>query len=571
MQALKNNNRPVELILSLREWEEVFLKKWLAAMCKAGYLKHTSAKLHDRALGFWGVMVPFFERLKNHQSVDFYDLIDPPEDAEMDFAHFLLMESRKHRFRGVTADMFLGCFKTFIHAQEDVIQEMEADLGDKVQAMSLLRRYLDVTECLFMGDWTSMTQQEADKNLKENARRLTLEKHKVQNILDSTRDLIFLTDERGLVKEMNSASRDYFDDDEALNEPFWRLLELEGGDLDEVLRYYPIGSSQEIGLLNESVFFVLKISPLSEVSMDSEGYMVFLKNISCVVNQREQLANRLQQRTNDLEESGKLFRSLFKSAGEGLLLVDTNFRIVEANQMVCRLFAVPRDELVQQDCRSITAQGERVHLARVIRELDEQEVWVGELAGIRTTGENFPMEVTVNRVELPKRTLFHVVVRDITSRKSLEKSLQREKQHLEEMNVTLRNVMKSIDQQKREMERTVSMKIETFLLGTLEKVKNEESAHLRASYLELIRDQLIGLTNGFSKELDARLLSLTRTEMRICQFIQSGSSSKDIAETLNLSYETVQTHRKNIRRKLGLIGQGINLYTYLATKAETLA
>ncbi len=571
MQTLEKSKNPLDLILSLRDWEESFLEKWFEGMRRAGYLKHTSAKLNDRALGFWGVMAPFFERLESYQSVDFYDLIDSPQDAVKDIAEFLIMESRRHRFRGVTAEMYLGCFKTFIHSLEDIIQEMEADPYDKIQATLLLRRYLDVAECLFMGDWTNMTQQEADKNLKENTRSLTLEKHKVQNILDSTRDLVFLTDEQGLVQEMNAAGQDYFDEDEALNEPFWRLLDLEGNDLDEVLRYYPLGSSQEIGLLNDSVFFVLKISPMSEVSMVSEGYMVFLKNISCVVDQRDQLANRLQQRTNDLEESGKLFRSLFRSAGEGLLLVDINFRIVEANQMSCRLFAVPREELIQQDCRSITEQGERVHLARIISELDEEEVWVGELAGIRTTGEKFPMEVTVNRVDLPKRTLFHVVVRDITARKSLEKSLQREKQHLEEMNVTLRNVMKSIDQQKREMERTVSMKIETFLLDALEKVKIEDSAPLRANYLDLIRDQLIGLTKGFSKELDGRLLSLTRTEMRVCQLIQGGSSSKDIAGILNLSYETVQTHRKNIRRKLGLRGQGVNLYSYLVTKAEALA
>ena len=556
------NEMALELLLKIKDWEAQFLKKWYDGMGRAGYLKSTSAKLEDRALAFWGVMTPLFDRIKNHQSVDFYDLIE----TEGNIARFLIEESCRHRYRGVSADMFLGCFKTFIHAMEDVIMEIEAPPQEQNRAIAVLRRYADLAECFFMKDWTSITEKEAKNNLEETNRRLTLEKHKFQNILDSTRDLVFLTDEEGLVQEMNSAGLEYFSEDEALGKPFWQLLGLEGNDLAEVLRYYPLGASFEISLLNESVFFVLKISPMSEVSMVSEGHMLFLKNISCVVGQREKLASRLKQRTEDLEESGKLYRSLFRAAGEGLLLVDPNFRIVDANHRVCQLLGAPRDSLVGQDCRSITEPGGRVHLSRVIRELDENEIWIGELHGARCTGEEFPMEVTVNRVDLAKRTLFHVVVRDITQRKTLEGNLRQEKNHLEEMNVTLRNVMKSIHQEKQDLKRSISIKIENVLLSALDKVKKERSPLVRASYLDLIRDQLIGLTKGSSKELDGRLLSLTRTEMRVCQLIQGGSSTKDIAMHLNLSNETVQTHRKNIRRKLGLRGKGVNLYTFLASQ-----
>jgi DNA-binding NarL/FixJ family response regulator len=32
---------------------------------------------------------------------------------------------------------------------------------------------------------------------------------------------------------------------------------------------------------------------------------------------------------------------------------------------------------------------------------------------------------------------------------------------------------------------------------------------------------------------------------------------------MNLAFETVQTHRKNIRRKLGLRGKNVNLHSFL--------
>ena len=71
---------------------------------------------------------------------------------------------------------------------------------------------------------------------------------------------------------------------------------------------------------------------------------------------------------------------------------------------------------------------------------------------------------------------------------------------------------------------------------------------MRKSYLDLIREHLVGLTKGFSKELDGRFLRLTRSEMRICQHIQSGYSTKDISAAMQTSFETIQTHRKNIAR-----------------------
>ena len=550
------------VILALRDQEEAFLEKWPEHMKAAGYLELTTAKREDCAQAFWGVLEPLFIFLENSRPPDFWQLIQ----ADRTYALFAINEARVHRFRGVSAEMYLGCFKTLVHCLEEIILEMEAPGAVKAESMVLLRQYMDAVESLFVGDWTAMTQKEADKSLDETNRHLTLEKNKYQNTLESSRDLAFLTDDKGLIQEINAAVRDYYEQDEVLGEPFWRVLGMEGRDLAEVMRYYPPGQAHEISLFSDAIYFVLKLTPLSEVSLASDGYMVLLNNVSCVVGQREQLEKRIQQRTRDLEESGKLFRSLFKAAGEGILLMDTNFRIVEVNHRACDIFSMPRDQFLEQDGRLLTAPNARDTLDRLIRGLDEEEIWVGEMSGVRDTGEEFPMEVTVNRVDLAERTLFHVMVRDITPRKALENNLRREKAQLEEMNVTLRNVMKSIGREKQELEQAITKNIENFLLTALDKAKGEPSWDIRASYLNLIRDQLVGLTKGFSQEIDPSLLTLTRTEMLICQLIQAGSSSKDVAESLNLALDTVHTHRKNVRRKLGLRGRKVSLFNYLSSK-----
>lgn len=45
--------------------------------------------------------------------------------------------------------------------------------------------------------------------------------------------------------------------------------------------------------------------------------------------------------------------------------------------------------------------------------------------------------------------------------------------------------------------------------------------------------------------------------------VREGKSNKDMAELMNLSVNTVESHRHNLRKKLGLQKKKINLRTYL--------
>jgi DNA-binding NarL/FixJ family response regulator len=47
-------------------------------------------------------------------------------------------------------------------------------------------------------------------------------------------------------------------------------------------------------------------------------------------------------------------------------------------------------------------------------------------------------------------------------------------------------------------------------------------------------------------------LLLSERELEITRFVCNGMTSKEISEQLNLSLHTVETHRRNILRKLNL-------------------
>ena len=103
----------------------------------------------------------------------------------------------------------------------------------------------------------------------------------------------------------------------------------------------------------------------------------------------------------------------------------------------------------------------------------------------------------------------------------------------------------------------------TSILPSLQKLANEESSDVRMMYLDILRDQLTGLTKSSGAVSNADTVKLTKSEIQVCQLIQSGATSKDITDTMNISVDTVQTHRKNIRKKLGLSGKDVNLFAYL--------
>ncbi len=58
-------------------------------------------------------------------------------------------------------------------------------------------------------------------------------------------------------------------------------------------------------------------------------------------------------------------------------------------------------------------------------------------------------------------------------------------------------------------------------------------------------------------------LNLTPAEIQIANLIKLGKVNKEIAEIKNLSSRTIEFHRNNIRKKIGIKNKKVNLRTYL--------
>jgi DNA-binding NarL/FixJ family response regulator len=91
------------------------------------------------------------------------------------------------------------------------------------------------------------------------------------------------------------------------------------------------------------------------------------------------------------------------------------------------------------------------------------------------------------------------------------------------------------------------------VLPTVERIALEESPLVRQAYRSALEEKIANM--GVYAPDSTNLLSrLTPREMDICRLIQQGWQGRAIAQELGISFETLQTHRKNIRRKLCLKG-----------------
>ena len=58
---------------------------------------------------------------------------------------------------------------------------------------------------------------------------------------------------------------------------------------------------------------------------------------------------------------------------------------------------------------------------------------------------------------------------------------------------------------------------------------------------------------------------MTPTELEVAKLVVQGQTTKMIAEVLNTATSTVDFHRNNIRRKVGIRSSRVNLRTYLTS------
>lgn len=127
--------------------------------------------------------------------------------------------------------------------------------------------------------------------------------------------------------------------------------------------------------------------------------------------------------------------------------------------------------------------------------------------------------------------------------------MERQKQRMEEQAIAMRVLMEQMQNDR--------VRLQDHLVHNLRNcvqplIRRMLKGDMDPRDLDLLNERIDQIVEPFGQQLDNPEFGLTAREKEVCNLIQSGYASKDIAQALHLSVHTVNTHRNRIRRKLKL-------------------
>jgi DNA-binding CsgD family transcriptional regulator len=143
------------------------------------------------------------------------------------------------------------------------------------------------------------------------------------------------------------------------------------------------------------------------------------------------------------------------------------------------------------------------------------------------------------------------------------RALEEKTGELLEVNTALRVLLRTQHAHKEEVAETVHANAIQLVLPHLAKLQKSQLSKKQHSWLRQAVANLENISSPLGGTISNNFAKLTPSEFQVADLIKNGKTTKEIADILDTAVRTVETHRKNIRRKLGIRHQKVNLRTYL--------
>ena len=138
-------------------------------------------------------------------------------------------------------------------------------------------------------------------------------------------------------------------------------------------------------------------------------------------------------------------------------------------------------------------------------------------------------------------------------------------QEIVDTNKALTLLARNIDKKRQETEARFARHVSSKIIPVIEALKNDKISPKHQIELDVILTSLKEITPGLNQN-SGILFNLSPSELRIATMIKEGLTSPEIARLLNISLDTVKSHRRSIRKKLNINKSHINLISYLRAK-----
>jgi PAS domain S-box-containing protein len=283
-----------------------------------------------------------------------------------------------------------------------------------------------------------------------------------------------------------------------------------------------------------------------------------------------------------LRESEEKFTTIFQNANDEIIYVGADGTIIDINHKVDDIFGYKREEAIGKkfyefDVLSPKEWQKLIDMTQDLLSNRTSQMQVLQFEARRKGGEKIYLEVNPRLIKREGQTVgILAIIRDISTRKreeellrkhteQLDKLLKERTLNLEELNAALKVILKQVEEVKAEIQDKITFNITEFVLPYLEKIKKTSLDEVQRTCLNSLEKNLNDITAPVLRGVSTKYLKLTPSEIQVANLVKQGKNTKEIADNLFMSARTIETHRYNIRIKLGLKGKKLNLRTYLSS------
>jgi PAS domain S-box-containing protein len=308
------------------------------------------------------------------------------------------------------------------------------------------------------------------------------------------------------------------------------------------------------------------------VPIIKEGKVSSAMSFNKIITERKQAEEALR-------ESEEKHRTLLENIPQKIFFKDADSIYVSCNQNYAKDLKINSEEITGKTDYEFYPK----ELAEKYREDDKKIIQIGETVEIEEKYIINGQNIFVQTVKTPVRDEIGNVIGilgifwDITERKQAEEALRKaydelkertrelkiKTKSLEEINTAMKVLLKKREDDKTELEDNVLTNVKELVEPYFEKIKKTELDDQQEAFLSIIESNMKEIISPFTRKMSLKYLNLTPTEIQVANMTKHGNSSKKIAKVMNISPRTVDTHKKNIRRKIGLQGTRGNLRSYL--------
>ena len=396
------------------------------------------------------------------------------------------------------------------------------------------------------------------------------------NIIKSMFDTLIVINPDGKIRSINKTTAVLlgYKEEELIGKPFGTIVAEEEEEEEEEEEGIPFIGTRLKKLIKEGFIKeydmtyktksgeMIPVSFSGAVMRDKDGKLIGIVCIGRDLRERKKAEDALR-------ESEVRYKALFANAAEGIVAADLEtMQFRYANPAICRMFGYTEEELVRLGVADIHPKESLDHvLAEFEAQARGKKTLASELPCLRKDGTLFYANVSATPIVLGGRKCNVGFFTDITERKKAEDALKKSEKELregklllEQKNLALKEMVEHIERTKNKTKEDMAINVDETLMPIVGKLKKNGAS---PKYIKLLQYHLKELSSSFGRKITQRSTRLTSREIEICNMIKGGLTSKDISELLNVSHQTIEKHRKNIRKKLNLSNKKINLTSHL--------